>query len=213
MGVERFEVGSDGKTTRVPVYVDPETGMWRASTDIDGSQFRSYAKYAVTTHRGLVYEERVDVEKQPTKKRSSKKKQTSIDLEKTIHDIIRKYLVVRNGVLGAEVYVPASKVPELIKDIAQLVNDYIAAEMKKYKDKVKTAEKSKEEIKIDPAKIWEEFQKQMEKTQEDYQIPQKPIKPLMPERPWVRPDNNPYKKYAMGEYKDKFYYGANKVNG
>lgn len=183
---------------RVPVYVDPETGMFRASTDISHDNTDGYIHMAAGTYSmsttmtadGDVYQEKAAMEKKTGRKKRVIKK-ADIDLNKTIQDIIRKYLVVRNGILGAEVYVPASKVPDLIKDIAQLVNDYLAAEMKKYKDRKKAAEKA-EEIRPKINKIWEEFNKQIGDVD-------KWVEPAKPARPWPNRedyygDPNPYRK-------------------
>jgi hypothetical protein len=119
----------------IPIYIDPETGMWRACTDPERSSVMS------------------------TKKSTTKKSSHKIDLEQTITAIVRKYVVVRDSPLGPVQYIPYGKIADLIKDIHQLVLDYIASLPKK---KIKP-EEFDEEMEKTTKKIWDKIKKDLDK--------------------------------------------------
>lgn len=142
----------------MPIYVDPDTGVWRACTDPERALgFTVDGDLAAISTPAL--QEVLMTNKKTNKKKASRK----IDLEQNITAIVRKYIVVREGPLGVIQYIPFGKVPELIKDIQQLVLDYIASMPKR---KPKTDKNPTEDLDVwdeVSKKIWKKIKKDIDK--------------------------------------------------
>jgi len=127
-----------------PVYVNPSDGTLEASSEVDrqpigytilGTDTKSLSAllFGGGDFTSSLPASKEVVKMAKPKKTKKTKASERLSLQEGINNIVRRYVVTRNGSLGMEISIPASRVPEMIKEI----NDLVAAYIKNVEDDIK----------------------------------------------------------------------------